>query len=125
MRAQKHSKQIIHMKNPILTRNLQSAKIPRMDTQTLNTAGAIVGTIFGIGGGIIGTYFALRSAKSISEKKFLKKIAIICWSAVLLLSALIIFLPRSLSWALSLLLIFFTFPLAVYINRRIENFKKH
>ena len=45
--------------------------------------GGITGSVIGLAGGIVGTYFSIKNTKSPRERAFVVKASIVCWVFVL------------------------------------------
>jgi Na+/alanine symporter len=54
---------------------------------------AILGSAVGVAGGLLGTYFGVRSAKGPRERGFLIRAAISCWVLVLAFAAGLALIP--------------------------------
>jgi hypothetical protein len=60
--------------------------------------GAIVGSLIGIAGGCVGTYFSIKNTKGPLERGFMIRSAIACWLGVGLFLAMLAFLPHARIW---------------------------
>ena len=62
----------------------------------MNTAiiGGLIGSIFGIAGGLIGTYYSIKNTKGPLERAFMIKASIIAWVAIIIFLTLIFLLPN-------------------------------
>ena len=60
--------------------------------------GAIVGSVFGIAGGLIGTYFSIKNTNGPRERAFMIRSAIVCWIGVGGLLAVMFFVPQARPW---------------------------
>ena len=61
-------------------------------------AGAIVGVLIGLAGGVIGTYFSIKNTNGPRERAFMIRAAVVCWLAILIFLGLIIALPDPYRW---------------------------
>ena len=57
--------------------------------------GGIIGSIAGLAGGIIGTYFSIKNTNGPRERAFMIKASLIAWISVLVFSGLMFALPNS------------------------------
>jgi Ca2+/Na+ antiporter len=55
--------------------------------------GGIAGSVIGLIGGIIGTYFSIKNTNGPRERAFMVKAGIVCWIAILLFFGLMLALP--------------------------------
>ena len=60
--------------------------------------GAIIGSLIGIAGGWIGTYFSIKNTKGPLERAFMIRSAITCWFGVGGFLAVLVFVPRARIW---------------------------
>lgn len=63
--------------------------------------GAIIGSVIGVAGGAIGTYFSITNTNGPMERAFMVKVSVIAWVAILLFLGLMMLLPspyRFLLW---------------------------
>lgn len=60
--------------------------------------GGIVGSLLGVAGGLIGTYFSIRNTGGPRERAFMIRSAIICWIGVALSLAVTFLLPQAGLW---------------------------
>ena len=63
--------------------------------------GAIIGSVIGVAGGAIGTYFSITNTNGPMERAFMVKVSVIAWVAILLFLGLMMLLPspyRILLW---------------------------
>ena len=60
--------------------------------------GAIAGLVFGLAGGIIGTYFSIKNTNSPPERAFMIKAAIVVWVAILVFLGFLLLLPDPYRW---------------------------
>lgn len=68
-----------------------------MDTASI---GGIIGSVFGILGGAVGTYFSIRNTNSPRERRFVVRVAIFAWLVLGLLTVLaVLLLPSLRAWA--------------------------
>ncbi|MEN8206428.1 MAG: hypothetical protein ABFS24_10500 [Pseudomonadota bacterium] len=56
--------------------------------------GGILGAIFGIGGGLIGTYYSIKNTKGPLERAFMVKASVIAWIALIIFLTLMFLLPN-------------------------------
>ena len=61
-------------------------------------AGAIVGSLVGVAGGLIGTYFSIKNTNGPRERTFMVRSAIVCWIAVMIFLMAIFLLPQTRRW---------------------------
>ena len=79
--------------------------------------GAMVGSIIGIAGGIVGTYFSIKNTSGPRERAFMVRAAIIAWLSLAILFAVMFLLPNSRPWLW--ILYGLLLPLAIrYGNKR-------
>ncbi len=86
--------------------------------------GGVLGTVIGIGGGVLGTYFSIKNTKTTAERRFMIRYAVAIWLAVVIL----IFVPITLSllgvipvwaqWAMFGLFYVLLMPSIGWANRR-------
>jgi len=67
-----------------------------MDTASI---GGILGSVFGILGGAVGTYFSIRNTSSPRERRFVIRAAILVWIALGLTALAVFYLPTLRVWA--------------------------
>jgi uncharacterized membrane protein YfcA len=67
-----------------------------MDTANI---GGIIGSALGILGGVIGTYFSIRSTNSPRERRFVIRAAILVWLALGLMVVTAFYRPALREWA--------------------------
>lgn len=60
--------------------------------------GAIVGSILGLAGGIIGTYFSIKNTNGPKERTFMIKASVVAWIAMGIFLALLFLLPNPYRW---------------------------
>ena len=60
--------------------------------------GAIVGSVLGIAGGLIGTYFSIKNTNGPRERAFMIRSAIVCWVGVGGFFAVMFFVPQARLW---------------------------
>ncbi len=58
------------------------------------TIGGILGTIFGIAGGVIGTYCSIKNTKGPLERAFMIKASVIAWIAITIFLVLMFVVPN-------------------------------
>jgi len=56
--------------------------------------GAIIGGIFGIGGGIIGTYCSITNTRGPLERAFMVRASVVAWIAISVFILLVLLLPN-------------------------------
>lgn len=86
--------------------------------------GGIMGSLIGLAGGIIGTYFSIKNTNGPRERAFMIRTAAVGWIAILLFLALLFTLPNPYRWFMwipyGILL-----PLGiVYINRKQQRIRQ-
>ena len=62
--------------------------------------GGIIGTLIGVAGGVVGTYFSIKNTSGPRGRKFMIKVALVVWIAILLFLALLFALPSPYRWFL-------------------------
>lgn len=67
-----------------------------MDTTHI---GGILGSVLGILGGVVGTYFSIRSTNSRRERRFVVRAAILVWLALGLTALAVFYRPTLRAWA--------------------------
>ena len=60
--------------------------------------GGIVGSILGVAGGLIGTYFSIKNTNGPRERAFMIRSAIVCWIGVAIFLAALLLLPQARLW---------------------------
>lgn len=79
--------------------------------------GPILGSVLGILGGVVGTYFSIRNTQGPRERTFMIRAALLCWLLLAAFGAALFLLPGTRPWlwiAYSILL-----PVGVtYTNKR-------
>ncbi len=60
--------------------------------------GGIAGTVLGLAGGIVGSYFSIRNTSGPAERSFMIRAVTVCWIAILVFLALVIILPSPYRW---------------------------
>jgi hypothetical protein len=66
-----------------------------MDNETLvGWMGAIVGSLLGVLGGVVGTYFTIKNTRGPRERAFVIKGSIICWVFVVAFVVAMWFIPQ-------------------------------
>jgi hypothetical protein len=63
-------------------------------------AGAIVGSVIGLAGGIVGTWFSIRNTSGPRERSFMVRVSVIAWIAITAFVAGLLLLPRPYNWLL-------------------------
>jgi hypothetical protein len=72
------------------------------DGQIWGWIGGVGGSLIGVVGGIIGTYFSIRNTNGPRERAFVVKCVVYCWAAIAIFLGLLLFLPnpyRGFIWA--------------------------
>lgn len=65
-----------------------------MNPETLAAwGGGILGSLLGIGGGILGTYFTIKNTNGPRERAFTIKASVICWFLVITFIACLLLIP--------------------------------
>jgi uncharacterized membrane protein YfcA len=67
-----------------------------MDTPTI---GSIAGSVLGILGGVVGTYFSIRNTNSRRERRFVVRVAILVWLALGMTALAVFYRPTLRAWA--------------------------
>ena len=67
-----------------------------MDTVKI---GGIIGSVLGILGGVVGTYFSIRNTNGPRERRFVIRAAIVVWFALGLTALAVFYLPTLRAWA--------------------------
>ncbi len=67
-----------------------------MDTTDI---GGIFGSVLGILGGVVGTYFSIRNTNSRRERRFVIRAAIVVWMALGLTALAVFYRPALRTWA--------------------------
>lgn len=62
--------------------------------------GGITGGLFGLAGGVVGTYFSIKNTNGPRERSFMIRSAMVCWIAILIFLGLLIALPGPYRWLL-------------------------
>lgn len=62
--------------------------------------GDIIGSVFGVLGGVVGTYCSVANTRSAAERTFAIRCAVICWIAASAFLALLFLLPKPYAWFL-------------------------
>lgn len=60
--------------------------------------GMIVVGLAGLGGGVVGTWFGITNTSGPRERKFMVKVSIVGWIAILVFLGLLFALPRPYRW---------------------------
>lgn len=60
--------------------------------------GGIAGSVIGLAGGAVGTYFGIKNTKGPRERSFMIKSAVMCWIAILIFLGLFLSLPNPYRW---------------------------
>lgn len=68
-----------------------------MDTANL---GGIVGSVLGILGGVVGTYFSIKNTNGPRERRFVIRGAVVVWIALGLTAVVVFLVPYLRPWAL-------------------------
>jgi hypothetical protein len=85
--------------------------------------GGVLGTLLGLGGGAFGTYCSIRNTRTAAERRFMIRVSVVIWLAVILLVLLPVTLsqfgliPVWLQWALFGLFFVMLVPSIVWTNR--------
>ena len=79
--------------------------------------GGSIGSLIGVAGGVIGTYFGIKNTNSARERAFMIRSAIVCCIGVVLFFAITVFIPPMRLWIGILCVILFPFVIR-YMNRR-------
>ncbi len=74
---------------------------------------SLLGAAMGVGGGLLGTYFSVRSAKGPRERAFMIRAALLCWLLVIAFVAGIWLIP---TWHKHLLWAPYTVTLGIWIR---------
>jgi hypothetical protein len=61
-------------------------------------AGAFLGCVLGLAGGIVGTYFSIKRTNGPRERAFMIRSAVVCWVAILIFLGLLLALPAPYRW---------------------------
>jgi len=61
-------------------------------------AGAIIGSVGGIAGGVIGTYFSVKNTNSPREKAFMIRASVGIWFGVTIFLLMLFLLPTPYKW---------------------------
>lgn len=80
--------------------------------------GGIIGGIIGILGGLAGTYCSVRNTKTPAERRFVIRMAVMCWAGITLFLLALFLLPVSIRWVLWTVYPLFLIPWIIYMNRR-------
>lgn len=64
----------------------------------LGVVGGIIGSMLGLAGGFVGTYFSIRNTNGPRERSFVIKCAAICFTAILLFLMILFILPHPYRW---------------------------
>jgi hypothetical protein len=83
-----------------------------------NTVGGIAGTVLGVSGGLVGTYFSIRNTNGPRERAFMIRAGALCWLAVLTLLALDSLLPRLLGSLIFLVYMLSMYPIVRWGNEQ-------
>jgi hypothetical protein len=79
--------------------------------------GGIVGSLFGVAGGLIGTYLSIRNTNGPRERAFMIRSAIVCWIGVGVFLATMFLVPPARLWLW--VLFYILLPLGIrYGNRK-------
>jgi riboflavin transporter FmnP len=62
--------------------------------------GGIAGSLIGVAGGVIGTYFSIKNTNSKAERMLMVKASVIFWTAGIAFVALLLILPPLYRWFL-------------------------
>ena len=86
--------------------------------------GGIVGSVLGILGGCIGTYFSIKNTGGPAEKSFMIKASIIAWIAIIIFLAFLFFIPSPYNY-LAWILYGVCLPLGIkYSNKEQEKIRQ-
>src|SRR5262245_49987066 len=67
-------------------------------TMNLGLVGGIVGSLVGVAGGLIGTYFSIKNTNGPRERAFMIRAVLVCWIALGALFAAMFLLPQARLW---------------------------
>jgi uncharacterized membrane protein YfcA len=87
------------------------------------STGGIIGSVFGILGGVVGTYFSIRNTHSPRERRFVIYAAILVWLALGLTALGVFVLPLLRPWAWVPIFVMVVAGVPVY-NRRQEMIRR-
>ena len=62
------------------------------------TIGGLIGSIVGLGGGVLGTYCSIKNTGGPRERAFMIKGAVVCWIAIVVFLGLLFALPNPYRW---------------------------
>ena len=62
--------------------------------------GAVIGSVIGFAGGLLGTWMAFGNVPGSVQSRFLKKAAVFCWIGALAFTATTLLVPASGKWLL-------------------------
>ena len=94
-----------------------------MNQSMMGLVGSIVGSAIGILGGLIGTYFSIKNTKTPAERRFMVKMGIGIWVALLLLIglplvlALVGAIPKWLYWTMVAVFFILLVPTILWGNK--------
>lgn len=88
-----------------------------MDPATIGMTGGIAGSVIGLMGGAIGTYFSIKNTAGPRERAFMMKSAALAWVAVSTFVAILLVTPFA-YWALLWLPYLLLLPLAIRAGNR-------
>ena len=95
-----------------------------MTSETMGIIGGIGGSLIGLLGGVVGTYFSIRNAKGPEEKRLMIRASIVVWALLLFLIILPLGLavagvfPRWGFWPPAMVFFILIGPLIKEINKR-------
>lgn len=64
-----------------------------MDGPTLGLIGGIAGSVIGVMGGAVGTYFSVKNTRGPRERAFMIRCAVVAWVAIAIFLLLMFLLP--------------------------------
>ncbi len=94
-----------------------------IDGATAGLIGGIGGAAFGVIGGAVGTYFSIRNTRTAAEKRFMVRMALVIWLALVALLGVVGLnvagiLPRWAYWVAMGVFFAALSPMIVYTNKR-------
>ena len=66
----------------------------------VGTIGGIAGSVLGLAGGAVGTYFSVKNTAGPRERSFMVRVSAIAWVAVTAFLAGLLLLPKPYNWLL-------------------------